>query len=156
MSRWGINGGQGRRGYTGRGRGRGHGLGHNYSGANSASEKGLCTYLENNVFDYDHEVAADQMRSSWEKLFQNVSTKYGQDISNKLNNQIKLNIVTPVHWTEVLLRHTTGEALVPTGQSNIEEVRWAQASMLRKATTNNASDVNLPTKIEILDNKITK
>ena len=61
------------------------------------------------------------MRTSWEKLVQNVGTKYGQDISNKLNNKIKVNIITPVHLIEVLVSHATGEALIHTGQYNIKQ-----------------------------------
>jgi alpha-glucuronidase len=36
------------------------------------------------VFDYGHKEAADQMRTSWEKLTQYVGATYGQDISNEL------------------------------------------------------------------------
>jgi hypothetical protein len=38
-------------------------------GASKTSKSGLCTTLGNNVFDYGHKkAAADQMRTSWEKL----------------------------------------------------------------------------------------
>ena len=62
MSGRGINGGHGGCGYTGHGRGRGQG--QNYSGTNSVSKKGICTDLCNNLFDYGHTTADDQMRKS--------------------------------------------------------------------------------------------
>jgi hypothetical protein len=37
-----------------------------------AAKSGLCAALGNNVFDYGHRAAADQMRTSWEKLVQPV------------------------------------------------------------------------------------
>ena len=62
----------------------------------------FCTDIGNNVFYYGHKAAADHMRTSWEKLVQHIGTKYGQNISNDLDKKIKVNIVTPVHSTEVL------------------------------------------------------
>jgi hypothetical protein len=48
--------------------GRGRGRGQNYTGARMAANSGLCAALGNNVFIYEHRAAADQMRTSWEKL----------------------------------------------------------------------------------------
>ena len=73
-----------------------------------------------NVLEYGYKSEAYQMRTSWEKLVQNFGTKYGQEIINELNRKVKVNLVTTVHSTEVLVRHATQEALVRTGQSNIE------------------------------------
>ena len=60
------------------------------------------------------------MRTSCEKLVHKVGTKYVQNISNDLNSKSKENLVTPVHLTEVLVRHDTREALDRTGQSIIQ------------------------------------
>jgi hypothetical protein len=71
--------------------GRGCGRGQNYTSARTArtaAKSGLCAALGINVFDYGHRAAADQMRTSWEKLVQFVGTNYGQDISNELQNKI--------------------------------------------------------------------
>jgi hypothetical protein len=54
------------------------------------------------VFDYSQKSAADQMRTSWEKLAPYVGTNYGQDISNELQNKITAMIVEPVN-TDVVL-----------------------------------------------------
>jgi hypothetical protein len=51
------------------------------------AKSGLCAVLGNNVFDYGYRAAADQMRTSWEKLIQFVGTNYGQDIGNELQNK---------------------------------------------------------------------
>ena len=116
MSGRGKNVGRGGRGYTRCKRGQGH----NYSGANSASKKGLFTDLGKNIFNCGHKEAADQMITSWEKLVQYTSTNYRQDISNDPNNKIKVEIVTPLQSNQVLVRNSTQKALACTGQSNIQ------------------------------------
>jgi hypothetical protein len=63
MTRRGRGGSRG-----GRGSERGRARGQNYTGARMAAKSGLCATLGNNVFDYGHRAAADQMRTSWEKL----------------------------------------------------------------------------------------
>jgi hypothetical protein len=101
--------GRGRGGsHSGRGGERGgHGCrrGQNYTGARMEAKSGLCAALGINVFDYGHRAAADQMRTSWEKLLQFVGTNYGQDISNELQNKIPVILSESVHTPEVLARH---------------------------------------------------
>jgi hypothetical protein len=99
--------GRGGRGYRG-GRGdsdgrggRGRGRGQNYAGAGSVAKKGLCMTLGTNVFDYGQKAAADQMRTTWDKLVQHVGASFGQDISRELS------LVQPAHTADVLSRHTT-------------------------------------------------
>ena len=70
-----------------------------------------------------------------------------------MNNNIEVNIITPVHSTQVLVRHATQEALVRTFQYNIQTAFRTYVSMLRSAAT---SDPELPTKLEIPDNEIAK
>jgi hypothetical protein len=83
----------------------GHGTGQNYTGARMVAKSGLCAALGINVFDYGHRAAADQMRTSWEKLVHFVGTNYGQDISNELQNKIPVIVSEPFHTPEVLARH---------------------------------------------------
>jgi hypothetical protein len=92
--------------------GRGHGRGKKYAGTRMAAKSGLCAALGNNVFDYGHRAAADQMRTSWEKLIQFMGTNYGQDISNELQNKIPVILSEPVHTPEVLARHAICEQMV--------------------------------------------
>jgi hypothetical protein len=117
--RGGRNGGRGGRGYSGRGR-RGRGRGQNYSGAASALKKGICTTLGANVFDYGQKSAADQIRTSWEKLVQHVGTSYGQDNCNELQNKTTVTLDEPVHTPEILLRRGTRERMIRSGQANMQ------------------------------------
>jgi hypothetical protein len=88
--------GRGGRGNSERERGRGRG--QDYSGARGASKSGLCAALGNTVFDYGHKAAADQMRTSMEKIvLQYVGTNYGQAICNELRNKITVILPEPVH-----------------------------------------------------------
>ena len=73
-----------------------------------------------------------------------------------MNNKIKVNIFIPVHSTKIFVRYDTHEALVHTGQSNIQASWRSQAKMFRASATVDRLDVELPTKIAVLDNKITK
>jgi hypothetical protein len=54
--------------------GKGRRRGQNYTGTRMAAKSGLCAALSNNVFNYGHRAAADQMQTSCEKLVQFVGT----------------------------------------------------------------------------------
>jgi hypothetical protein len=82
-----------------------HGRGQNYTGARTVAKSGLCAALGNNMLDYGHKAAADQMRTLLEKLVQFVGTNYGQDISNELQNKIPVILPKPVHTPEGWARH---------------------------------------------------
>jgi hypothetical protein len=120
-----MNGRSGRsNSHGGRGRGdrigRGSGRGQSYTGASKASKSGLCKTLDDNVFDYGHKEAVDQMRTSWEKLVQYVGATYGQDISNELHNKTTAILAEPVHTTAALTRHAAREQMIHTGQANLQ------------------------------------
>jgi hypothetical protein len=68
------------------------------------------------VFDYGNKGAADQMRTSWEKLVQYVGTNYGQDISNELQNKTAVTIPEPVYSDEIRERHEQRDQVVRDGQ----------------------------------------
>jgi hypothetical protein len=70
------------------------------------------------VFNYGQKSAADQTRTSWEKLAQYVGTNYGQDIRNKLQNKITVILVEPVHTDDVLVKHGLRETMIRKGQMN--------------------------------------
>jgi hypothetical protein len=72
----------------------------------NAARKGICTNLGTNFFDYGQKSAADQMRTSWEKLAQYVRTSYGQDISNELQNKITVILAEHVHTDDVIFKHS--------------------------------------------------
>ena len=111
------------RGHGGRGNnngGRGKGGGNDCTNANSTAKQGLCAALGKNVFDYGHKAAADEMRTSWEKVAQCVGTTCGQDISNEL--QIKVCIVTskPFHSQVVVERHAARVQVMVRSRDNLQ------------------------------------
>jgi hypothetical protein len=146
--RGGSHGGRG-----GKHDGRGCGRGQNYTGTRMAAKSGLCSALGNNVFDYGHRAAADQMRTSWEKLVQFVGTNYGQDISNELQNKIPVILSEPVHTPEVLARYAIFEQMVQTREENLQRARLSKCVILETAATLGA-DPDAPMQLAILDNEI--
>ena len=68
--------------------------------------------LDGYVFDYGQKGAADQMRTTWEKIVQYVGTTYGQDICNELQNKTTVTIPEPAHAQAVIDRHTAREQVV--------------------------------------------
>ena len=144
--------GRGGRGHNDRGARR-KGRGQNYTGVGKASKSGLCTTLGSNVFDYGHKAAADQMRTSWEKLVQYVGTNYGQDISNELQNKVTVVLPEPVHNPTIMARHAIREQMIRNGQANLQQARLAQQFILEAAVTA-AVDPEAPMKLAILNNAI--
>jgi len=133
--------------------GHGRGRGQNYTGASSTLKKGLCSALGTNVFDYGHKAAADQLRTSWEKLVDYVGTNYGQDISNELQNKLTVTLAEPAHDSAVLQRHAVREQMIRNGQANLQQARQAQQTILRKVVKDK-TDPKAPMKLAILENKI--
>jgi hypothetical protein len=105
------------------------------------------------VFDYGQKSAADQIRTSWEKLVYCVGTKYGQDINNQLQNKVSVVLTEPVHTDDVLARHSVREVMIRNGQLNIQQARQAQENIL-KASVQAGTNMDAPTKIAILQNEI--
>ena len=64
------------------------------------------------MFDYGHKAAADQMRTSWEKLVQYVGMNYGQDIRNELQNKVTVVLTEPVHSPTIMARHAIREQMI--------------------------------------------
>ena len=82
------------RGCGGRGS-RGRGIGSVHYTPTLNKNKGLCSTLGNNFFDYGMKGAADQMWTAWEKIFHHVGTIYGHKINNKLQNKTKVSTPKP-------------------------------------------------------------
>jgi hypothetical protein len=139
-------------------RGRGHGgrggrrRGQNYTGLANKTKKGMCGNIVTNVFDYGQKSAADIMRTMWEKLVKYSATNYGQDISNELQNKISVDIIEPVHSAEVLMKQGLKEAMIRSGQREIQRARIAQYIILKAEIV--ANDPDAPMKLAILKNKI--
>jgi hypothetical protein len=133
--------------------GRGCSRGQNYTGSANVAKKGLCTNFGANLFDYGKKSAADQMRTSWEKLVQYVNTNYGQDICNELQNKITVTLTEPVHTADVFLRHGVREQMIRTGQLNIQQAQKVQQNIPQAAVTAGL-DLDSPTKLVIIQNEI--
>jgi hypothetical protein len=114
----------------------------------------MCDNLRTNFSDYGQKSAADLMRTSWEKLVNYVGTNYGQDISNELQNKIYVDIIEPVHSAEVLRKHGLREAMIRSGQRNIQLARQAQEKILEAAVL--AKDPDAPMKLAIIHNEISQ
>jgi hypothetical protein len=101
------------------------------------------------VFDYGHKSAADQMRTSWEKLVQYVGTNYGQYINNKLQNKVWVVLTEPVHTDDVLARHSVREVMIRNDQLNIQQTRQDQETIL-KSSVQAGTEMDAPMKLAIL------
>jgi hypothetical protein len=113
----------------------------------------MCTNLGTHVFDYGQKSAADQMRTSWEKLVQYFGTNYGQDMKKELKNKVWVVLTKPVHTNDVLSRHSVREVIIRNGQLNIQRARQAHDTIL-KASVQAGTDIDALTKLEILQNEI--
>ena len=149
--RGGKNYGRGGRGSGGRGRGKGRG--QNYTGNSTTTKKGMNETLGANVFDYGQKAAADQMRTSWEKVTEYVGTTYGQDISNELQNKVTVTLAEPAHDAGVLVRHRARETVVRAGQANIQVARRAGLAILEAAVAA-GTDAEAPIRLAVLQNQI--
>ena len=94
MTRGGRRNGCGGCGNTGHG-GCGKGGGNSHTNANFTAKQGLCAALGKNAFDHGHKAAADEMRTSWEKIVQHIGATHGQDISNELQNKGHVVVTEP-------------------------------------------------------------
>ena len=86
-----------------------------------------------NVFDYGQKAAADQMRTSWEKVTEYVGTMFGQDISNELQIKVTVTLAEPAHNAGLLARHKARETVVRAGQANIQAEREARLTIWETA-----------------------
>jgi hypothetical protein len=105
------------------------------------------------VFDYGQKAAADQMRTTWDKLVQHVGTSHGQDISDELQNK-KTVTSQPAHTADVLSRHATQERMIRTAQQNIHRARIVQRVALLAAVAAGEAEDAPSMKLAIVENEI--
>ena len=122
--------GRGGRGGGGRGGQRGRGRGSGYSGQASSRQTGLNKDLGTNVFTYGTKGAADQMRTTWEKICQYVGTEMGEDIANELRNETTVMIDEPTHTEAIQNRHQQRQHIVTTARNNIQAARRTKLAAL--------------------------
>jgi hypothetical protein len=105
------------------------------------------------MFDYGHKSAADQMKTSWEKLVQYAGTNYGQYISNELQNKSTVIIVEPVHSDDVMAIHGVRVVMIQSGQMNIQRAHKGQDNNLQ-AAVDKGEYMDTPMNLAILQNEI--
>jgi hypothetical protein len=88
-----------------------------------------CVWHSEHVFD--------QMNTSWEKLVQYVGTNYGQDISNEIQNKVRLTIPKPTYSAAIMTKHAQREALIRQGQANLLAAREKRRIQLEAAVSGN-------------------
>ena len=87
-----------------RGCGRGNSY-HSHINNLNNKNKGLFSALGQHIFDYGKEGAADQMRTTWEKIANHIGTIYGHNISNDFQNKKRIEIPQPKHTLQVNDKH---------------------------------------------------
>ena len=110
--------------------GRSRGRGYGYTSAKSTTNNGLCAALGTHVFDYGHKAAADQMRTTWEKLAQYCGTINGQDILNELTNKIPVILQEPVYTQEVIAHHQKHTKMLRAVQQKLQLARENEKTKL--------------------------
>jgi hypothetical protein len=85
------------------------------------------------VFDVGHNAAADEMKTSWEKLTQYVGTTYGQDISNELSNKLTVIPAEPVYPSSATVRHTKRVNNVTATQDKMKTLRLRKLAIAEQA-----------------------
>ncbi len=153
----------GRNNTAGRGASRGgagrssRGRGRSYAANKIRTKKvGLCKDLEGNIFDYGTKTAANIMHTTQEKLIQYVGTKFGRDITNKLQNRTAVVIPPPTYIIAVMARHTAHKTLVCRQQNNLLAASQAKKAIIKTRITANPADLDLPIKLAELENKISQ
>jgi hypothetical protein len=124
------------------------------NGAKSTTKTGLCTALGTHVFDYGHKAAADQMRTSWEKLAQYCGTINGQNILNKLSNRTPYLLQASTYTSVVLVRHQQHEKMLTDVRKKLQVARENERKVLEQEVKDKVRDA--PMKLARLEGEITK
>ena len=93
----------------------------------------MCAALGKNAFDHGHKAAADEMRTSWEKIAQHAGATCGQDISNKLQNKVCIAMVKPFHSAATLQWHAARVTVMERSRDNLQQARTMQKVILEAA-----------------------
>ncbi len=86
--------------------------GAGYTSKPKTLKVGLYKELENHIFDYGISNAANNMRTTQEKITQYVGIKYEEDIANELTNKTTVIVAPPVYSAAIMLRHQEWEVHV--------------------------------------------
>jgi hypothetical protein len=127
-----------RGGNRGPGRGRGDNRTAGYKSTAVPKILGMTKELGPHVFDHGDKGAADQVKITWEKLTNHVSTLYGTDIGTKLATNTRIHIPKPTYAQEDVERHAKSEAM-----------RVDMATLLRDALQNEVGRIEARIKLAV-------
>jgi len=99
------------------------------------------------VFDYGHRTAADQMRTSWEKIVQYVGIYYGKDISIELGSKEPVTLEEPQHTQEVMEYHRNRERVIRNNRETMQRARERTVEILKLKIAADADDTESPIKL---------
>ena len=102
------------------------------------SNLGVLKALGKSMFTYVEKNSAGEMRTTWEKIVQNIGITLGQDISTELGMRTLMVIPYPTHSKEILGRHMSRVELHNRTHSRLREAR-------NKVLESLAADVEIDT-----------
>jgi hypothetical protein len=104
------------------------------------------------VFDYGQKEAAEEMRTTWEKIVLHMGTIYGHDISNELLNKKAVNIPEPFHTKDIMAKHKLRVLRRKSQQERLSKARRIQPDALKAADKD--IDTGETMKMAILENEV--
>ena len=144
--------GHGGRNNGGRGGGRGRNRGSTSGKASPTKPKGQCKALGDHTFDYGQKGAADQARTTWEKIIIHAYNEYGQDIANELENRKKLDIAEPEYPQDAIDRHKAFLVLHNAGVEHLRQARQKEVQALKIAVSKSEEGAEI--KLAELENQL--
>ena len=148
---------RGGQGHGGCGRSNARGRRHNYTGttSTSTSKKRVVQRPDKQCVLLWTHVCSRSDAHQHGKIVQYVRTNYGQDISNELQNKATVTITYPVHTDDIIVRNALQEAMVRSGQANIQAAQETKTIFLRDTINSTPMVVaDAPMKLAILENYI--
>ena len=136
----------------GRGGGRGSRYSTNINNINN-KDKGLCSALGQNVFDYGQKGALYKMRTTWDKIVNHDGTIYGHDISNAFKNKKRVDILQPEHTQKVKDMHLNIFERLRYQHSSLMPAREVKLKLL-ESEVQRQEDPEAPVKLAMLINDI--
>ena len=130
-------------------RGRGRGSGHYTPTSNK--NKGLCSALGQNIFDYDQKGEKDQMRTTWQNIVHHVEIVYGHDISNGMQNKTKFSIPKPEYTKDIHSKCKHRVKLINLHSARISEAMEAKRVVMTRAVED-GNEPESPIKMAMLEN----
>ena len=102
----------------------------------TSRKKRLCATLGDDILTYKEKEAADQLAITVFQIVKHIGTIYGQEISNKINNQTSVIIVKPFYDQYLLDKQVIKERLREANFKRIQDARRRKEATLQVALLN--------------------